>query len=148
MPSISRSALVEHSALKMFNLVNDVEHYPERFAWCESVEVRESSMDSKTAKLQLALGGFKTWFETRNTLNPPHDIHMKFVDGPFKSLDGVWTFHALDESACKVSLRLDFEPRIGLLAPAFALGFQALADRMVDDFIRVADDVNLQAETE
>ena len=141
MPSISRSALVEHSSLKMFNLVNDVEHYPERFSWCESAEVSESTPDRKVAKLQLRMAGFSTWFQTDNALNPPHDIRMRFVDGPFRTLDGLWPFHALDESACKVSLKLDFEPRIGLLGPAFALGFQALADRMVDDFIRVADQV-------
>ncbi|MFZ9363325.1 MAG: type II toxin-antitoxin system RatA family toxin, partial [Arenimonas sp.] len=39
---------------------------------------------------------------------------------------------------CKVSLNLDFEAN-GLLSPAFAMGFQGLADRMVDDFCRQAD---------
>ena len=38
-----------------------------------------------------------------------------------------------------MTLQLDFEPSVKLLSPAFALGFQALADRMVDDFVRVAD---------
>ena len=44
-----------------------------------------------------------------------------------------------DSSACKVTLTLVFEPMSRLLAPAMTLGFQALADRMVDDFVRVAD---------
>ena len=48
-------------------------------------------------------------------------------------------FHALDESACKVSLRLEFEPQNRLLGPALSLGMQGLADRMVDDFVREAD---------
>ena len=47
-------------------------------------------------------------------------------------------FHALSEDACKVSLNLDFEAG-SLLAPAFAMGFQGLADKMVDDFCRQAD---------
>ena len=64
---------------------------------------------------------------------------MALRDGPFERLDGRWEFHALDESACKVTLTLDFEPRSRLLGPAMALGFQGLADRMVDDFVRVAD---------
>ena len=64
---------------------------------------------------------------------------MQLRDGPFRKLSGRWQFHALDESACKVTLTLDFEPRSRLLAPAMALGFQALADRMVEDFVRVAD---------
>jgi ribosome-associated toxin RatA of RatAB toxin-antitoxin module len=64
---------------------------------------------------------------------------MRLRDGPFKRLEGRWQFHALDESACKVTLTLDFEPNSKLLGPAFVLGFQTLADRMVDDFVRVAD---------
>ena len=145
MPTISRSALVAHSALKMFNLVNDVEHYPERFDWCEGVDVSLSTPERKVAKLQLTMAGFKTWFETDNTLHPPHDIEMKFVDGPFKSLNGKWTFHALDESACKVNFQLEFEPKVSLLATPMSLGLQALADRMVDDFVRKADHVNTDA---
>ena len=42
-------------------------------------------------------------------------------------------------ASCKVTLTLDFEPQSRLLAPALALGFQGLADRMVDDFVRIAD---------
>jgi ribosome-associated toxin RatA of RatAB toxin-antitoxin module len=64
---------------------------------------------------------------------------MQLRDGPFRKLAGRWEFHALDESACKVTLTLDFEPQSRLLGPAMALGFQALADRMVDDFVRVAN---------
>jgi ribosome-associated toxin RatA of RatAB toxin-antitoxin module len=64
---------------------------------------------------------------------------MTLRDGPFRRLEGRWQFHVLDESACKVTLRLEFEPQNRLLAPALALGMQSLADRMVDDFVREAD---------
>lgn len=139
MPVIQRSALVEHSALKMFALVNDVAAYPRRFDWCVAAEVLENGEDRVLARLDLRLAGFGTWFTTENQLSPPHHIDMTLRDGPFKRLSGRWQFHALDESACKVSLSLDFEPLNRLLTPAFALGFQGLADRMVDDFVRVAD---------
>lgn len=139
MPVIQRSALVEHSTLKMFTLVNDVAAYPRRFDWCETADVLESGEDRLLARLDLRMAGFRTWFTTENLLSPPHHIDMTLRDGPFKRLTGRWQFHALDESACKVSLTLDFEPQNRLLTPAFALGFQSLADRMVDDFVRVAD---------
>jgi len=139
MPVIQRSALVEHSAFKMFTLVNDVAAYPRRFDWCVAAEVLEEGEDRVVARLDLRLAGFGTWFTTENALSPPHHIDMTLRDGPFKRLGGRWQFHALDETACKVSLTLDFEPQSRLLTPAFALGFQGLADRMVDDFVRVAD---------
>ncbi len=139
MPTIRRSALVEHAATRMFALVNDVAAYPRRFDWCDGAQVLESSERCMIARLDLGLGALRTWFTTQNTLAPPHHIDLKLIDGPFRSLSGRWEFHALDESACKVTLTLTFEPLVKLLAPAMALGFQSLADRMVDDFVRVAD---------
>jgi ribosome-associated toxin RatA of RatAB toxin-antitoxin module len=138
MPIIQRSALVDHSATRMYELVNDIEAYPRRFDWCRSAEVIESGPQRMVARLDLGFGGLRTWFTTENTLSPPHHIDMDLRDGPFKRLNGRWQFHALDESACRVTLTLDFEPRSRLLAPAMAIGFQGLADRMVDDFVRVA----------
>ena len=139
MPVITRSALVQHSAARMFALVNDVAAYPRRFDWCNGAEVLEQGVDRVTARLDLGFAGFSTWFTTENALSPPHHIDMELRDGPFKRLTGRWQFHALDECACKVSLQLDFESQNRLLAPAFALGMQGLADRMVDDFVRQAD---------
>lgn len=139
MPVIVRSALVEHSAAHMFALVNNVTAYPRRFDWCNGAEILAQSADRVTARLDLGFAGFSTWFTTENTLSPPHHIDMDLRDGPFKRLQGRWQFHALDESACKVSLQLDFDSRNRLIAPALALGMQGLADRMVDDFVREAD---------
>ena len=139
MPVILRSALVEHSASRMFALVNDVAAYPRRFDWCRQAQLLEEGEGRLVARLDLGVGGFYTWFTTENLLSPPHHIDMALRDGPFRRLQGRWEFHALDESACKVSLTLDFEPGSRLLGPVFTLGFQGLADRMVDDFVRVAD---------
>ncbi|KGM52179.1 oligoketide cyclase [Lysobacter concretionis Ko07 = DSM 16239] len=139
MTTIQRSALVDHSAARMFALVNDVAAYPRRFTWCNEAQVLESSDTHMVARLDLGLGALKTWFTTRNTFSAPHHIDLALVDGPFRKLSGRWEFHALDESACKISLSLSFEPAMRLLGPAMAIGFQKLADRMVDDFIRAAD---------
>ena len=139
MQTIRRSALVEHSAARMFDLVNDVAAYPRRFDWCSAAQLIESGADRLVARLDLGLGALSTWFTTENTLDRPHSIDMNLVDGPFRKLHGRWEFHALDECACKVTLTLEFDPSNRLLGPAFALGFQGLADRMVDDFVRVAD---------
>ncbi|MDO5505993.1 MAG: type II toxin-antitoxin system RatA family toxin [Pseudoxanthomonas suwonensis] len=139
MPIIQRSALVEHSAARMYDLVNDIEAYPRRFGWCRDARVIERDRARVLARLDLQLAGFSTWFITENLLHPPGLIEMRLQDGPFRRLHGRWQFHALDETACKVALTLDFEPASRLLAPALKLGMQGLADRMVDDFVRVAE---------
>lgn len=138
MPQIHRHALVRHSARRMFDLVNAVERYPSWFAWCSSSEVLERSDELMLARLELRIAGVRSAFTTRNTLETPHRISMQLEEGGFKHLRGEWIFHSLSEDACKVSLSLDFEAG-SLLAPAFAMGFQGLADKMVDDFCKQAD---------
>ena len=139
MPTIRRSALVEQPAERMFDLVNDVAAYPRRFRWCEAAQILEEGPERLVARLDLGLGSFRTWFMTENVLQRPSSIDMQLKDGPFKRLHGRWQFLPLSDAACKVSLELEFEPASRLLGPALALGFQGLADRMVNDFVRVAE---------
>lgn len=139
MPIIRRSALVEQPAERMFDLVNDVAAYPRRVRWCEAAQILEAGPERLVARLDLGLGSFRTWFMTENTLQRPGSIDMQLKDGPFKRLHGRWQFQPLSDAACKVSLELEFEPTSRLLGPALALGFQGLADRMVNDFVRVAE---------
>lgn len=124
----------------MFDLVNDVAAYPRRFRWCSDAQIVEQGQDRVVARLDLGLGSFTTWFMTENALVRPSSIDMKLREGPFKRMHGRWEFHSLAEDACKVSLSLDFEPTSRLLTPALSLGFKGLADRMVNDFVRVADE--------
>ena len=138
MSRIQRHALVRHSAKRMYDLVNSVQRYPEWFAWCSASEVLEHTEFLMRARLELRVAGIRSAFTTRNTLQPPHRIELQLEQGAFRTLRGEWVFHALAEDACKVSLNLEFEPD-SVLAPAFALGFQGLADRLVDDFCRQAD---------
>lgn len=139
MTSIQRHALVRHSARRMFDLVNDVAGYPARFPWCESSQVLEASDTHMLARLDLRLAGLRTSFTTRNTLEAPTRIDLQLVEGPFRKLTGAWHFHSLAEDACKVSLAMDFEVAGKVLGSALAIGFQGVADRMVDDFCREAD---------
>ena len=135
---IERSALVMQPAEAMYALVADVEAYPRRFVWCTGADVLEQGENTMKARLDLQLAGFKTWFVTNNTLEPGRTMDMQLADGPFKRLHGRWEFKPLSETASKVSLLLEFEPTSTLLGPVIKLSLQSLADRMVDDFVRIA----------
>lgn len=123
----------------MFGLVNDVASYHRRFAWCERSRILEQSEQQMLAQLDVRVAGMGISFITRNTLDFPTRIELQLVDGPFSEFRGLWVFHSLAEDACKVSLSLDFEVASKLIGSAMAIGFQGLADRMVDDFCREAD---------
>jgi len=135
---IRRSAIVRYSQVQMFDLVNDVEAYPRRFAWCASAKVLERDTYALTACLELSIAGMSTEFTTRNTLDPPHRIALQLVEGQFRQLSGKWEFTALGGGS-KVALELDFDYAGRLLAPVMRAGFQKLADRMVDEFCREAE---------
>ncbi|MDE1894397.1 MAG: type II toxin-antitoxin system RatA family toxin [Pseudomonadota bacterium] len=141
MIEIRRSALVKYSPAQMFDLVNEVEAYPKRFPWCVGAEILERHGDTLVARLDLKFAGFRQSFTTRNTSEPPHRLQLGLVDGPFRSLEGVWNFLALGDAGCKVSLALDFDYANRLGGAALKLGFQGLAGRMVDDFCREAERV-------
>ncbi len=134
MIKIRRSALVRFSAEQMFDLVNDVQAYPERFSWSAGAQILASDEESLTARLDLRTVGLTQAFTTRNVLERPERITMNLVEGPFRQLTGIWTFTALGTQGCKVALSLDFEFSGRLLGSALRLGFQGIADRLVDDF--------------
>ena len=123
----------------MYDLVNDVASYPRRFSWCQDARELEVSESHMVARMEMKIAGLPVGFTTRNALTPPTRIELQLVDGPFTSFKGLWVFHSLAEDACKVSLTMDFELASKLMSSAIAIGFQALADRMVDDFCREAD---------
>ena len=141
MIEIRRSALVKYSPAQMFDLVNEVEAYPKRFPWCASAEILESENNVLVARLDLKFAGFHQSFTTRNTVDPPKRLQMDLVDGPFRSLEGVWDFIALGDAGCKVAFALDFDYAGRLGGSALKLGFQGLAGRMVSDFCREAERV-------
>lgn len=137
MIEIRRSALVPYTAEQMFDLINDVQAYPQRFAWCAGAKVLSRDESSLTARLDLKVAGMTQSFTTRNKIDPPHRIAMNLVEGPFRALTGEWTLTSLGDKGCKVAFALDFEYS-GFIAPIMRSGFEKLSDRLVDEFCKEA----------
>ena len=135
--SVVRTALVAFSPAQMYALVADVERYPSHFDWCDSAQVVGSG-DSLQATLTLRVLGMSLSFTTENRGDPPARLDLRLVEGPFRSLDGHWQFDPIGDAGCRVTLDLSFDVGPGMLGHALALGFRAVADRMVDDFCRAA----------
>lgn len=138
---IERSALVVHSAANMYHLVQDVPAYPRFLSWCTGTLVHEQTDEKQTASLTVSVAGVIQQFTTINTLFLSERIDMRLLEGPFKELQGAWSFVQLGEDGCKVSLHLDFEMRRGPVAKVFGKGFGKIADRLLDDFCKRADEV-------
>ena len=139
MATITRSALVMHSAAEMFSLVNDVSCYPQFMDGCTSVEVFEHGDTTMLARLDLKKAGVKISFMTRNYLHAPTSIEMTLEDGPFKQFKGLWEFKPLTDEACKVSLNLEFEFSNKGLGLASSNLFSGVANNLVDSLCKRAD---------
>ncbi|MEQ4531742.1 MAG: type II toxin-antitoxin system RatA family toxin [Mixta sp.] len=141
MAQISRSALVPYSAEQMYQLVNDVDAYPEFLPGCSGSRVLSSSEQEMTASVDVSKAGISKTFVTHNTLTNNQSIRMQLVDGPFRKLTGGWTFTSLGDDACKVELNLEFEFTNMLVELAFGRIFKELANSMVQAFTHRAKEV-------
>lgn len=134
MTLIQKSALVKFSARRMFELVNDIEQYPQFLPWCSGSRILKREEGVVEAELLIAKGGFKKSFSTRNTIDPGGRITVSLLNGPFTSLDGVWNFMPLREDASKISLDLEFEMSGVLANLAFGAVFHQICNTMVSSF--------------
>ena len=135
MAQISRSALVPYSAEQMYQLVNDVDSYPEFLPGCTGSRVLDNSGNQMTAAVDVSKAGISKTFTSNQS------IHMQLVDGPFRKLSGGWRFVSLGDDACKVELSLDFEFTNMLVEMAFGRVFKELANSMVQAFTTRAKEV-------
>jgi ribosome-associated toxin RatA of RatAB toxin-antitoxin module len=135
---VDREALVAYSAQQMFDLVDDVESYPQFLPWCRAAKVLERSPGEVVAMLQIHKGALHTRFTTRNRREPPQAIHLALVEGPFKSLDGEWRFEQIADKGCRVVLRLRFAFANPLNAWLLEPVFEHTCATLVDAFVKRA----------
>lgn len=141
MTTISRHAIVSHSAEEMYQLVVDVESYPEFLPWCASTSIISDGDEEVEVRMDIAYKGIRKSFTTRNRLQKGKTMEMHLVSGPFENLQGFWRFEALDDSACKVSLDLEFDFSSKLVAMTLGKVFNEIAGKLMDNFCRRADEI-------
>jgi len=147
MPTFTTKRRVRHSAANMFDLVADVERYPEFVPLCRDLKVRQreakgEGVEVVVADMTAAYKLVRESFRSRVTLDRPNlQILVEYLEGPFSHLENRWTFRPTGEGACEVEFFIDYEFRsrtLGLLMGAmfdaafrrFAAAFEQRADRI------------------
>ena len=139
MAVVHKSVFLGYSTEQMFDLVAKVEDYPKFLPWCGGVKVLERGEDKLVASLQINFHGVKQSFTTSNHNNRPSQMKMHLVDGPFKMLEGTWTFKPLRADACKVELDMHYEFSSIILEQIIGPVFGMIANTMVDSFSKRAE---------
>jgi len=141
MTVINRSALLPYQPQQLFDLVNDIESYPRYLDGCVGAQVLRRDADLVEARLDLAKGGIRQSFSTRNRLVVAREITLELIDGPFESFAGRWDFHALGDAGCKLSLNLEFNMNSSVLGAAAAKLFDRVSNNLVDAVCRRAGEI-------
>jgi ribosome-associated toxin RatA of RatAB toxin-antitoxin module len=139
--TIKRSALVSYSARQMFELVNNIEDYPRFLPWCSKSLILKRTDTEVEASLEIQWKGIHKSFTTRNILHPFGHMEIELVSGPFRRLEGRWSFLELSGEACKVELDLEFELAGGIMDRVFEPIFNHIANSLVEAFCKRAVEV-------
>ena len=118
----------------MFELVDDIESYPEFLPWCRHATIQSRSSEVVAATLNIGLGGVNRQFSTRNRLTQSKRIEIELLKGPFRSLDGAWTFEDREDGGSDVGLTLQFDVAHSPFNMVFALLFEEVVRSQVAAF--------------
>jgi coenzyme Q-binding protein COQ10 len=147
MPQFSNKRRVRHSADKMFDLVADVERYPEFVPLCQSLKIRQRTTQPDgteviVADMTVAFKLVRESFTSRVTLDKTNRrILVEYLKGPFSKLENRWTFEPKSETACEVGFFISYEFKSRMLAVLMGAMFDAAFQRFAAAFEKRADAV-------
>jgi coenzyme Q-binding protein COQ10 len=146
MPEFRTTRRLPHSAEKMFDLVADVERYPEFVPFCEMLVVRgrrsEGEREVLVADMTVGYKLVRETFTSKVTLDRPAlDIRADYLDGPFRSMENSWTFVPLPEGGCEISFCIMYEFRSRALAVLMSALFDRVFRTFADAFQKRADQI-------
>ena len=147
MPRFSSKRRVHHTAPQMFDLVADVERYPEFVPLCHSLKIRQRTpKDDGTeivvADMTVSFKLVKESFTSKVTLDRPNlKILVEYLRGPFSNLENRWAFEPKSDTDCDVGFFLNYEFKNRVLAMLMGSMFDAAFGRFAHAFEKRADQV-------
>ncbi len=150
MPQFSTTRPVLHSAAEMFDLVADVQRYPEFVPLCSSLVVRKriaepEGVEILVADMTVAYRFIRETFASRVTLDRPNlHILVEYLEGPFSTLENRWTFRPTGAQSCTVEFFIAYEFRSRTLGLMMGTMFDGAFRRFAAAFERRADQVYAQ----
>lgn len=139
MPEFRTTRRVPYPARLMFDLVADVERYPDFVPFCERLAVRARRRDGErevlVADMTVGYKLVRETFTSKVTLDPVAlEIRADYLDGPFRSMDNRWGFQPHPEGGCEISFCIDYEFRSRALALLMGTMFERVFRTFADAF--------------
>ena len=139
MPTHAEKRRLPHSPQQMFDLVSDVEKYPEFLPWCVATRIRAREQhdngETITADMVIGYKMFRERFTSKVVLDRPGmRIDVAYSEGPFKYLNNHWLFEPHGDGQCLIDFFVDFEFRSRLMQKAIGAVFNEAVQRMISSF--------------
>ena len=147
MPTFSTKHRVRHSADEMFDLVADVERYPQFVPMCRALKVRQRTPGGEgieiiVADMTVSFKLVRETFRSRVTLDRPKlQILVEYLQGPFSHMQNRWTFRPAGDEACDVEFFIDYAFKSRMLGALMGSMFDVAFRRFAAAFERRADQV-------
>ena len=128
------SRVINHTPVNLFNLVSDVNKYPEFLPWCKGARIKNIRDNVFDADLIIGFKIYKEIYSSRIYLdNINNKILVEYKDGPFEYLENSWVFKK-NNSGCKVEFMVDFKFKSIFLQTIMETLFSEAVRRMVKAF--------------
>ena len=138
MKSIHKEEDINIDIETIFNLINDIESYPNYLPWCTKSEVREESANTMIGKIFISKSFINWNFSTKNTIKKNESISLELVDGPFQNLTGKWLFSSIDQFNTRVSLDIDYKFKSSIIELSIEPIFSSIMNSILKSFVQEA----------
>ena len=142
MKESKKEIIINHSAKKIYEIVLDIEKYPEFIPWCSAVIIRSKSKKKIIADLMVKYKFFKkiftsdVRFDSNNLI-----INVLYIDGPLKNLNNQWKFEKINDKKTKVHFKIQFEFKNIIYQKITELFFDLIENKMIFSFKKRADEI-------
>lgn len=137
MPTHAEKRVLRYTPEQLFDLVADVRRYPEFLPWCVGARIVSQSETELVADLTIGFKLFRETFRSRVQLERPHEVRVRYENGPFRYLNNTWKFNPV-QGGTEVDFFVDFEFRSALLQAVIGVVFNEAVRLMVRSFERRA----------
>ena len=134
MPTHAEKRKLPYTPEQMYDLVSDVERYPEFLPWCVAARIRKRDGNLMIADLMIGFKMIREKFTSKVTLDRPGRVDVTYTDGPFKYLNNHWIFEQAEDGGTLVDFYVDFEFRSKVLQAVIGALFNEAVSLMVAAF--------------
>ena len=138
MPTHAEKKFLPYTPTELFDLVADMERYPEFLPWCVGTRIRSREGNVVVSDMIIGYKAFRERFTSRVVLDRPTRIDVAYTEGPFKYLTNHWIFRA-EENGTTIDFFVDFEFRSRILQALIGVVFNEAVRIMVNAFERRAE---------